>query len=162
MRPKMLKKIMIGLLSLFVIIQFIRPDKNSNNESQPNDIAVSFAVPNDVQVVLRKACYDCHSNSTNYPWYAFVQPIYWWLNNHIEEGKKELNFSEFGTYTLRRKLKKFNEISGEVTEAEMPLESYTWMHKEAKLTREESILIVNWANLMANKMEQDSMKTKIL
>lgn len=150
---------MLVLLILFVIIQFIRPAKNIDTASQPNDIAVSMAVPNNVQVILRKACYDCHSNNTAYPWYANIQPIYWWLNNHVAEGKEELNFSEFGTYNLKRKLKKLNEISGEVTDAEMPLKSYTWMHKEAILTREESILIVNWANQMATKMEQDSMKS---
>lgn len=153
----MIKKIMIGLLVVLVIIQFIRPAKNINTASQPNDIAVAMAVPNDVQVILHKACYDCHSNNTSYPWYANIQPVYWWLNNHVEEGKDELNFSEFGTYKLKRKLKKFNEISGEVTDGEMPLESYTWIHKEAKLTQEEANKIINWANLMAKKVEADSL-----
>lgn len=154
----MFKKILVGLLIVLVIIQFIRPAKNIDVATQPNDIAVVMAVPNDVNVILRKACYDCHSNNTNYPWYASVQPVYWWLNDHIEEGKKELNFSEFGTYKLKRKLKKFNEISGEVTDGEMPLKSYTWIHKEAKLTRQEANVLINWANLMAVKMAQDSMK----
>lgn len=153
----MMKKILMGLLVVLVIIQFIRPAKNTNTATQPNDIAVVMAVPNDVNVVLRKACYDCHSNNSAYPWYANIQPVYWWLNHHIEEGKDELNFSEFGTYKLKRKIKKFNEIAGEVTEGEMPLNSYTWMHKDAKLSKEEANIVINWASLMAHKLEQDSL-----
>src|SRR5687768_15468360 len=119
----MSRKILIGLLVAFIIIQFIRPAQNKSLASQPNDITVTMAVPTDVQQILHKACYDCHSNNTAYPWYSYIQPVYWWLNHHVAEGKDELNFSEFGTYNLKRKLKKFNEISGEVTEGEMPLKS---------------------------------------
>jgi hypothetical protein len=157
----MLRKIVTGLLIVFIIIQFIRPAQNKSIASQPDDIAVAMSVPTDVQLILRRACYDCHSNNTGYPWYSYIQPVYWWLNHHIEEGKDELNFSEFGTYTLKRKIKKFNEISGEVTEGEMPLSSYTWMHKEATLTKEEANKIINWANLMAGKLEKEAMQQSI-
>lgn len=154
----MIKKIFIGLLVVLVIIQFIQPTKNKSTTSQPNDIGVTMNVPDDVSIVLRKACYDCHSNNTNYPWYASIQPFSWWLNHHIDEGKDELNFSEFGAYKMKRKIKKFNEIAGEVTDGEMPLESYTWIHKDAKLTKEEASALINWANLMATKLEQDSLR----
>lgn len=152
----MIKKIFFVLVLLLVVIQFIRPTKNKSAEAQINDISVTMNVPDNVSIVLRKACYDCHSNTTNYPWYAEVQPVAWWLANHIDEGKDELNFSEFGTYKLKRKIKKFNEIATEVTDGEMPLNSYTWIHKDAKLTKEESNLIINWATEMANKLKQDS------
>jgi hypothetical protein len=157
----MIKKIFIGLLVVLVIIQFIQPAKNKSTTSQPNDIGVTMNVPDDVSIVLRKACYDCHSNNTNYPWYASIQPVSWWLNHHIDEGKDELNFSEFGAYKMKRKIKKFNEIAGEVTDGEMPLESYTWIHKDAKLTKEEASALINWANLMATKLEQDSLRLVI-
>lgn len=157
----MLRKTGIVLLIALIVIQFIRPAQNKSVAGQPNDIAVSMRVPEDVQLILRKACYDCHSNNTEYPWYSYIQPVYWWLNHHVEEGKEELNFSEFGAYKLKRKIKKLNEISGEVTEGEMPLTSYTWMHKEAKLSKEEANKIINWANLMANKLEQDSSRLVI-
>jgi hypothetical protein len=153
---KMIKKIFIALGIVLILIQFIRPTANKSKEAQANDIGVVMNVPDNVSIVLRKACYDCHSNNTNYPWYAAIQPITWWLNNHIQEGKEELNFSEFGSYTLKRKLKKFNEIADEVTEGAMPLNSYTWMHKDAKLTKEEANAVINWATLMAHKLEQDS------
>jgi len=153
----MIKKIFIGLLIVLVIIQFIHPAKNKSTTSQPNDIAVTMNVPDDVSIILRKACYDCHSNNTNYPWYATIQPVAWWLNDHIAEGKDELNFSEFGSYKMKRKIKKFNEIAGEVTEGEMPLNSYTWIHKEAVLSKEEKNTLINWANMMAAKLEKDSL-----
>lgn len=152
-----MKKTLIILAVILIIIQFIRPSQNKSTTSQTNDIGVVMNVPDDVSIVLRKACYDCHSNNTNYPWYANIQPVAWWLNNHIEEGKDELNFSEFGNYKLKRKLKKFNEIAGEVTDGEMPLNSYTWIHKEAILTKEEANSLINWANLMAAKLEKDSL-----
>lgn len=157
----MVKKIFIGLLIVLVIIQFIHPTKNKSTTSQPNDIGVTMNVPDDVSIILRKACYDCHSNNTSYPWYANIQPMAWWLNDHIEEGKDELNFSEFGSYKLKRKIKKFNEIAGEVTDGEMPLKSYTWIHKDAKLSKEEANTLINWANMMATKMEQDSLRLAI-
>ncbi len=155
----MLKKILLVLLLAFVSIQFIRPDKNTSSEAQNNDIAVTSNVPGDVNITLRKACYDCHSNTTNYPWYAEVQPVAWWLANHIYEGKDELNFSEFGSYSIKRKIKKYNEIATEVTDGEMPLGSYTWVHKDAKLSKEERNVLINWANEMAHKLERDSTLT---
>lgn len=153
----MIKKIFIALGIVLIVIQFIRPAQNKSTNSQPNDIGVVMNVPDDVSITLRKACYDCHSNNTNYPWYAGIQPMAWWLNDHIKEGKSELNFSEFGSYKLKRKIKKFNEIAGEVTDGEMPLNSYTWIHKDAILTKEESNKLINWANLMATKLERDSL-----
>lgn len=154
----MKKKIFIGIIILLVAIQLIHPKQNKTTEAQPNDIGIAYSTPDDVNVILRKACYDCHSNSTNYPWYASIQPIAWWLNNHIEEGKRELNFSEFGAYKMKRKIKKFNEIAGQVTDDEMPLRSYTWIHKDAILTKEEKSTLINWANVMAQKLEQDSLR----
>lgn len=152
----MKKKILVGLLLVLVAIQLIKPKQNRSAEAQINDIAVTMNVPDEVNIILRKACYDCHSNTTNYPWYANLQPVAWWLDHHIEEGKNELNFSEFGGYKAKRKIKKFNEIATEVTEGEMPLDSYTWIHKDAKLSKEEANTLINWANLMANKLKQDA------
>ena len=106
----MLKKIAYVLLAALVIIQLFRPDKNIAAGPFPNDISTKFAVNDNVASVLKEACYDCHSNNTKYPWYANVQPVAWWLADHVNEGKKELNFSEFATYTAKRQRKKFNEI----------------------------------------------------
>ncbi|OQP60143.1 hypothetical protein A3860_34245 [Niastella vici] len=107
---KRLKKILLGLLIVFLLIQFIQPDKNINRQEQSTDLVKTVNVPYNIQVILKNSCYDCHSNSTRYPWYARVQPLGWLLANHIREGKAELNFNEFGSYALRRQISKLNGI----------------------------------------------------
>lgn len=110
----------------------------------PNDISKTVVMPVDVQGILKKACYDCHSNNTNYPWYANVQPIHWFMNSHIQSGKKELNFNEFGSYSARRQQNKLRSIESSLKEGKMPLFSYTLIHRNAILTEAEKLLIINW------------------
>lgn len=142
----MLKKILYVLLAAFIIIQFIRPKQNISAGPFPNDVATKFATSDDVALILKTSCYDCHSNHTKYPWYYHVQPVAWWLQDHVNEGKKELNFSEFVTYTPKRQRKKFQEIDELVAEGEMPLESYTLLHKYAKLSAEQKAAIKKWCD----------------
>lgn len=142
----MIKKIFIFLLFALVVIQFIRPKKNKAEGPQPNYIGNNFAVPEDVKSILAKACNDCHSNNTNYPWYANFQPVLWWLDKHIKDGKKELNYDEYTSRSLRYQFHKMEETIEMVKEGEMPLNSYTWIHKDAKLSPEERSKLTNWAN----------------
>jgi hypothetical protein len=153
----MLKKILLLLLAILVVMQFFHPDKNTSttNAATANDISKVIAVPDNVQNILEKSCYDCHSNNTEYPWYAEVQPVAWWLNNHIQEGKGEINFNEFASYRLRRQYKKLEEIIEQVKEDEMPLGSYTLIHKDAILSKEQKLALSSWANAA-----MDSMKAK--
>ncbi len=139
------KKFGLALLALILIIQFFRPDRNAGEVYGPNDISKAIGMPADVKIILEKACNDCHSNNTVYPWYTNIQPLGWWLNHHVNEGKQELNFSEFNTYKTRRKLRKLEDIADEVKEEEMPLSSYTIMHGNAKLTDKEKQTLINWA-----------------
>ncbi|WP_338874471.1 heme-binding domain-containing protein [Spirosoma sp. SC4-14] len=148
----MLRNILIGLLVVLVLIQFIRPEKNQSSGPSPNDIATKYTVPTDVQHVLSRSCYDCHSNNTTYPWYDNIQPIAWWLAHHIEEGKDELNFSEFATYSPKRARHKLEEVGEAVTDGWMPLESYLWIHHDAKLSPENAKLIANWASQLRNQI----------
>src|ERR1051326_7954710 len=104
----MKKKILLIAVILFIGIQFIRPAKNQSAEVHTTDISNKYATSQNVSVILRKACRDCHSDSTVYPWYAEVQPVGWWLNNHVHEGKRELNLSEFITYPIARQYKKLD------------------------------------------------------
>jgi hypothetical protein len=152
---KIIKKIFLLLLLAFIVIQFFRPAKNiaSGPEAFAKDIATAHTVPADVQLIFQKACYDCHSNNTSYPWYSNIQPVTWWLNDHIKEGKKELNFSEFAGYSIRRKYKKLEEINKEVKEGEMPLDSYTLIHTNAKLTEADKLAIANWATALRDSMK---------
>lgn len=151
---KFLKKLLLVLLLVFIVIQFIRPAKNiaSGPEAYVKDISTVHAVPADVQVILKKACNDCHSNNTVYPWYNNIQPVAWWLANHVNEGKRSLNFSEFAGYSLRRQYKKLDEVNELVKKGEMPLSSYTWIHKDAKLTEAERLAIANWTTAIRDSM----------
>jgi len=133
------------LLLALIVIQFVHPALNVAAAAGPNDINVKHPVPPKVQALLRAACYDCHSNNTHYPWYAAVQPIGWWLTSHVNDGKRHLDFSEFGTYTAKRAASKLGAIDDEVDQRSMPLKSYTWMHPEARLTPEQVKLITDWA-----------------
>jgi hypothetical protein len=141
----MFKKILYGLAALLILLQFVRPNKNIHEGDQPNNIAKKYAVPADVDGILKKACYDCHSNNTTYPWYANIQPVGLWLNNHVNEGKGELNFDEFLSYSPKKAKHKLEELGDVVKEGEMPLGSYTIIHKNAVLTQEEKIALTNWA-----------------
>lgn len=153
----MARKILIGLLIVLIIAQFIQPPKNNGSPVTANDITHSVQVPDSVMTLLKVACYDCHSNSTKYPWYSRITPVNWWLYNHIQEGKHELNFSEF-TGSFRRKMRKLEE-SAELTEKhEMPLSSYLWIHKDAKLSDEQRKLIIDWANTSRQQLMQDSIR----
>jgi hypothetical protein len=127
------------------VIQFFRPGRNSGGELiTQDDISKSVTVPDDVHKLLISKCYDCHSTTTRYPWYFNIQPIGWWLANHVDEGKDELNFSTFKTYEQKRAMHKLEEI-GEVTEDQsMPLSSYTILHPETKLTDNDKTMIHEW------------------
>lgn len=148
----MLKKILIGLLIVLVVIQFIRPAKNQSTAVNAKDITHSFTVPDSVHQILVKACMDCHSDNTRYPWYNNIQPVAWWLNDHVNEGKHELNFDHFGEYTPKRQAKKLAKIAKSVTEGWMPLDSYLWIHKEARLTDGEKKLLADWANNLSGQI----------
>ncbi len=156
MVKKILKRIAQLLLAALLAIQFFRPAKNiaAGPAAYAKDISTAHAIPADVQLVFQKACYDCHSNNTTYPWYSYVQPVTWWLQHHVDEGKAELNFSEFAGYSLRRQYRKLEEINKEVKEGEMPLSSYTLIHSGAKLTATEKLAIANWATALRDSMQQ--------
>ena len=148
----MLKKIGLVLLLALVVIQFIHPKRNKSEAQQPNYIGNKFTVPDNVEIILAKACNDCHSNNTEYPWYARVQPVHWWLNNHIIDGKKHLNFDEYTHKSLRYQYHKMEETIEMVKENEMPLNSYTWIHKNAKLSDTEKSLLLSWAQSVMDTM----------
>jgi hypothetical protein len=133
------------LLAIFALSQLIRPTKNINTAPQPNTIAKLVALNDTVNGILRKACNDCHTNNTEYPWYANITPVNWFLSNHVKDGKKHLNFDEFSTYPTKKMLKKLEEVAEEVEHNAMPMDSYTWMHKDAKLTATEKQILINWA-----------------
>jgi hypothetical protein len=134
-------------------VQFIRPAKNASSVNFEYEIGKQFTVPTDIRTALEEACYNCHSNNTNYPWYAEVQPVGWWLDRHIVQGKREVNFSEFSSYRPRRQYRKLKDIAEQVEKGEMPLPSYVLMHSEASLTPEQKSFLIQWANAMRDSMK---------
>lgn len=136
------KNIGIALIVILIVIQFFRIDKTTQPINTAKDfIFVTNANP-EVANILRVACYDCHSNQPVYPWYTNVAPVSWWVKNHINEGSRHLNFSLWGEYKDKRKHHKLEECIELVEEGEMPMSSYTWMHKEAKLTDAQKLQLV--------------------
>lgn len=150
---KIFKKILISLLVILIIIQFFHPKKNKSEGMQPNYIGNSFTIPDDVKKILAVGCNDCHSNNTRYPWYAKIQPIHWWLNKHITDGKKHINYDEYTNRPLRYQYHKMEETVEMVKDGKMPLKSYTWTHKDARLTQDEKDKIINWANAVMDTMK---------
>jgi len=143
----------VGVLMVLIAIQFVPPARNQSAGAAPNDIAAKYPVPADVALLLRRACYDCHSNQTRYPWYAAVQPMGWWLAWHVNAGKRHLNFSEFSTYSAKRARGRIGDVADEVDQKHMPLRSYLWMHPEARLTPEETRRLVTWAENLQEEIK---------
>ncbi|UNY97689.1 heme-binding domain-containing protein [Zhouia spongiae] len=142
---KIIKKILIGLLLVLVIMQFFPPDKNQSGEIPVTDLIVATTPSQEIAEILKTSCYDCHSGNTKYPWYANVAPVSYWISDHVKHGKGHLDFSIWETYNNKKKAHKMEEIAEEVKEHKMPLESYLWIHKEAKLSQVQIDKVVNWA-----------------
>jgi len=157
---RVIKNIFTGLLIILVFIQFIRPKKNINTTVTPQDIAVMYPMPDSVHMILEKACYDCHSNTTRYPWYNNIQPVAFWLNNHVTNGKRHLNFSEFGQMPFAKQIKRLKKSAREVENEGMPLDSYLWIHKDARLSDAEKNMLISWANGLADRIARDTATAK--
>lgn len=141
------------IVLLIIIIQFFDTDKNIAAAPSENAIEKHYQVPSHVRGLLKTSCYDCHSNNTAYPWYSRIQPIKWWLADHVNSGKRHLNFDEFNTYSNEKKLEKLDEIAETVTNGEMPLTSYTVIHHNAKLSSADKSEIEKWAAEIKKQIE---------
>ena len=139
---------------VFIAIQFVQPAHNASGQVLATDITKVILLPDSVQMILKTACYDCHSNNTNYPFYAYIQPIGWLLNSHIQDGKNQLNFSDFGSLSKRRQASKLKSIANQIKDGEMPLPAYTILHKNAVLGKTDKDLIINWANNTIDSLSQ--------
>jgi hypothetical protein len=150
------------LLIALVIIQFFHPEKNIHPGDQTASLSKLHAIPDDVKAILKKACNDCHTNNTDYPWYSKIQPVDWWLNKHVVDGKRHFNLDSLGAKPAWLRYHKLEEVIDEVKEGKMPLDSYTWIHKDAILTNEEKAKLTGWAQDVMDQMKQtlpaDSLK----
>lgn len=149
---KIAKWILLGLGGALLIAQFIRPSWNISGDIPIGRISHALPVPVEVETVLRRSCFDCHSNNTVYPWYTQIQPVGWWLQSHIDDAKRELNFDEFATYRPLRQYKKLQEMAEQVEEDLMPLPSYLYIHHDARLSEDEKTILTSWAGAMRDSM----------
>lgn len=161
---KIITSVFLVLLMLFILVQFVPRRNNNLSTANSKSIELTHYVPEDVNQILKKSCYDCHSNHTNYPWYSKIQPVSLWLNNHIDEGKEELNFSVFGNYSIRRQFHKLQEIKEQLEENEMPLSSYTMIHREAIITDLQKKVMIMWIDKLKDSFKlfypADSLKRR--
>lgn len=129
-----MKKMLVVLLVAFIIIQFFPIDKTNPPVDAGMDFLKIKKTPEPIAKIITTSCYDCHSNETKYPWYSSIAPASWFLQNHIKEGRKHLNFSTFAMYEPKRQIKKMEECVELIEKHEMPLESYYIGHQDAKIT----------------------------
>lgn len=150
------KKALIVLSVLFAAMQILQPDRNTraSPNSSAKDITMMYNIPANVKAILHNSCYDCHSNAPTYPWYSYVQPFGWWLAHHIDEGKAELNLSEFGDYSIRKQQSKLKAMGQSVSDGEMPLPSYLLLHPRAKLDPDEQKTMLDWVNKTKDELSK--------
>jgi hypothetical protein len=158
----MVKKILGVLLIILIAIQFIKPQKNIHPGEQPKDISTLYAVPEDVDTILAIACKDCHSNNTRYPWYNNFQPVAWFLANHVKDGTRSFNLNQFATYPVARQYDKIEEIKKQIDNGDMPLSSYTIIHRDARLTDGEKNTIITWSENIRKDMEAKYPKDSLI
>ena len=136
-----------------IVIQFFPITLNESDAVPQSDFMVENQVPATIKNQLQVSCYDCHSNNTDYPWYSKIQPSAWYLEDHIQEGKDELNFNEWAEYSDRRKNSKLRSIISQIEEDKMPLDSYTLIHKDAILSDEDKRVIIDYMTALKDSLE---------
>ncbi|WP_242085123.1 heme-binding domain-containing protein [Aestuariivivens sediminis] len=143
----------LGLFALILLLlaQFIGPEKNQGDKTSVEPFLAETNPPENVKLILKESCFDCHSNFTRYPWYNSITPLNYWLAGHIKDGKKHFNMSNWVGNSVKRKDHKFEELIEMVEAKDMPLKSYTWTHSEARLTDAQIKTVIDWAKLVRAK-----------
>ncbi len=150
---KIFKIIAWGLLFAFVAIQFFSTERNQSSVVPKTDFLLVNNPPQNIRTILQESCYDCHSNNTDYPWYSNVQPAAWFLEDHVKNAKGELNFNLWSELSDRRKSSKLKSIINQVKDDEMPLYSYTLIHKNAILSDLDKKALDNYMNSLLEILE---------
>lgn len=151
---KALKISLIVLAAGFLLIQFDRPGRTNPVIVQSETLEANTIVPENIRNILTRSCSDCHSNNTDWIWYSNIAPISWGMVDHVDQGRGELNFSLWGTYSKERKNKKLDEICEEVESGEMPHYQYLWLHWDSKLSIDDVKSLCEWTREEARKLNQ--------
>jgi hypothetical protein len=150
LKRRWVRIVLLGIVVLLVGIQLVPVDR-----SNPPEQGVVPA-PAPVLAVLERSCFDCHSNHTRWPWYAYVAPVSWRIADDVRHGREEMNFTEWNRASARRRTRAAAKVWDEVQEGKMPLPSYLRMHPEATLTDEDRVLLRDWAKTSGTGMEQET------
>jgi hypothetical protein len=141
---KVLKWVALVVLFLLIVAQFFRPAKTNPPVDQSMTIAAHTEMNPQVAAILDRACQDCHSNSTRWPWYSHVAPVSWFVIDHVNHGRSHLNLSEWGHYEPTEASNQLRNMCREVRSGVMPLDSYTWMHRAAVISQDDIKILCDW------------------
>ena len=150
---KILKIGIIVIVLGFFLIQFYRPARINPRIVSAETLEATTEVPENVGEILAKSCSDCHTNNTDWRWYSNFAPMSWGMVDHVEDGRKHLNFSKWSTYPDKRKDHKLEEICEQVESKEMPFYQYVWVHWDAELSQEEIKILCDWTKTERQKMK---------
>lgn len=150
---KILKILAVAAVLVLIGIQFMRPERRNPPVDPAQTLEAHVEVPPDIRGILERSCKDCHTNRTDFPWYSNVAPVSWEVVGHIDHGREELNFSEWGTYSRDRQERKLEEICDEVEAREMPHNQYLWIHWDAELSDRDIEALCGWTKEAAAALE---------
>ena len=153
---KALKWSAVAAALLFIGAQAYRPDRANPAVDERKTLRANTRLTPEVAAILERSCNDCHSSETAWPWYSNVSPVSWFLQQHVDEGRRELSFSEWGTYTKRKRERKLHEICEQVESGQMPLTSYLPLHPSARLSDEDKRAVCEWANEEEERQPEDT------
>lgn len=149
-----MKKILFILIIIFLVLQAFQIDKTNPPVNKGTDFLTIKETPSDIADIIRNSCYDCHSNETKYPWYSYTQPAGWFLESHIKEARRKLNFSTFATYEIKKQAHKLDECIELVEKEKMPFDSYTLMHQSATLSPEQRKILIDYFKRLKEDTER--------
>ncbi len=149
---KIIKWTVIVLFVAFACIQFIRPEYSNPPVTEADTLQATTQVPENVEKIFVRSCNDCHTSKTIYPWYSNIAPLSWNIVNHINDGRRHLNFSVWNTYELRKKRKKLDEVCDQMTDGLMPLDQYLWLHRDALVSAEDIKAVCDWTKQESDRL----------
>lgn len=153
---KIIKIVLSVVILAFIVIQFFRPDRTTSEAYEENHITKMMNVPDNVHQILKRSCFDCHSDHTRWPWYSNIAPASWLVAKDVRYGRAKMNFSQWGKMSEGKREARLESICDEISDDEMPLKKYLLLHSDAKLSRQDKDILCNWVEAELKKIEDSS------